>query len=441
MTTITPTYNQNLFDRSNTLGKSIISAMSNWLHDGHWHQSVDEDGRWGRMLAIPALAATIYRYDTTQTDYKQAAIDSIEAAFTWNLEPFFKATPIWIYPALAANGHYSHVFGQAAIPNRNYSFFAQGEWGRHPPEVAQDFETFEDLNHIIWTMDMLYFGPDGVNPSGGIDKKTVKRWLDNCKACMDWLYDINGHPAYYANGNLIACLMAAAGHLADFILRFEGPVAPSEWPRYKEIYEQCYFTLFTPSLLFPGTTYGSQFTGYGLVTDVAPIYFDWSDAFIHFTETSTHPNTVPTPNSDYVYGSAQMDWVSSLFSVTRDERLNRILNGIYNTLEARMNWTTFTMDCSGGSRQNGSATRPGMTGPFFVMSLMSGRYPPLRTTRLSNTTTMLSAWDTVTTGFAANLAPSVQNIPYGWATGATLSYCHSIAVVMHAAYQSRTKLT
>lgn len=440
MADLLPQYNQDLHDRTMTFGKSFLNAMSPWYHDGHWHQSVDENGRWGRFLSLPQLAATMWRYDNSLTDYRDVAVESVENTFKWNLWPLYKAAaPYSPHPPLAANGYLSHVVGQTS-KNRYYSYLASGEWGTYPPENESDpsFETGEDLIALVWTLDMLYYGPDGKTPSGGIDTTTAKRWLRNLKACMDWLYDINGHPTYYSNGNIVACIMAAAGHLADFVLRFEGPGA--EWNRYREIYEQTYFTLFTPSLNYPATTYGAQFAGYGIVKDTTGVYYDWSDTFAHFTEVSNHIVPIPTPNNDWVYGNAQMTHVAMLFSVTRDERLNHILNGLYNTLEARMNWSTFTMDCSGGSRQNGSATRGGMTGPFFVMSLMSGRYPPLRVTRLANTATMLAAWDTASTGYAATFNPVTVNIPHGWASGAVITVCGEVAYIMHAANQANQKL-
>jgi hypothetical protein len=422
-----------------------LGVVSEFYQDGQWHIG-DENTAWYLSPCFAALAATLYRYDTTMSSaqkasYLQICVDTVNAAIMWNQGPAVTRTPVYVYNATP--GYPGSLFLGLPSFSKAMVNYDGGPWGTPDPVGSDENGTIEVIATFCWILDELYMG-------GGIDASQAAVWLTSIKLAADWLIDFNGNPIWYTNGNYVSHELLAYGHLA-LICRKLGDEAG--WERYSQAYEQTIQTLIYP--FGNNTPASTQWAEYGYTVDVAgsgssgtgtgPTHAailtatgttsDGSTETGHLTETPSHSVITPgvTNTFDGVYSQLQADLLATLYCVNRDYRVNYLLNAVTNKLDTITSYSTYLIDCTGGSRQTGIR---GWTGGYQYVVGLLGRRSNNRT-NLTNVNAN-AIWDQQ---LAANLTANGSNVIGQIQSSTARQYRIAIATALHACYLVAPRLT
>lgn len=438
--------------------KTNLGIMSRFQEAGQWHIG-DENQYWYFSPAFAGLAATMFKFDNSLVLYRKLAVETVEQSFKWNLNEPVVTAPRFAYPLTPL--YPTTVFTGLNLDgaSRPIAKFDAGPWGLPDPVGSDENGTIEASASICWIIDALFFAPDGYTPSGGIDLPTAERWLQNIKYAADWLIDWNGNPIWYTNGNYVAHEALLFAHLSMLCRKIGAQYSSDDpraiaheasWARYSQAYELTMQTLIYPQgNALPAS---AQWANYGYTVDIAGsgsggtgvgtsalltpggTVSDGSSETGHFTETPSHSTITPgvTNTFDGAYTLLQMDILATLFLVNRDWRVNYILNAIWNKLEPLTNFSTYVVNCNGGSRQSGNR---GWNGGYQnVISMLSRR--SLNRTNLTNAICTGGWSSSVAPNLSTNSSIDISLMP----TGSARNYRIGVATTLHACYQADNKL-
>lgn len=371
--------------RLEAFGHENLGILSEFYADSQWHVA-DENTAWCFAFDFSALAATMYRYCTPRIEaYAKIAIETMDAALVWNLNTPVTTTPRYVYTATPS--YPGSLFTGLPSVDKPIAPFDGGPWGTPDPVGSDENTTIEVIATFCWIIDELY-------EAKALTMEQAKAYVAKLKFAADWLIDWNGNPTWYTNGNYVAHELLAYGHLALLCRKFKDEPG---WARYSQAYEQTIQTLIYPFGNNPPAN--AQWAGYGYVetvlgsesTSSVPAILkaggttsDGSSATGHLTETSGHPVPQQANTFDGVYSQLTLDVLTTLYMINRDWRVNYLVNALWNKLATISNFTTYLIDCSGGSRQGGVR---GWTGGYQNVIGLIGR-------RTSNRTQITNAFCT-----------------------------------------------
>lgn len=420
-----------------------LGIASEYHADGQWHLG-GENTAWYLGPCLAALAATLYRYDDAMTDEQKAdylaiCIETVDTALVWNLNTPTMRTPTYTYAATTSYPG-SLFAGLPAYAKRTASFDG-GPWGTPDVVGSDENGTIEAIASFCWILDELY-------EAEGIDETKAKDWLRSLKYAADWLIDFNGNPLWYTNGNYVAHQCLSYGHLALLCRKLDDEPG---WARYSQAYELAVQTLIYPqgnnaptstqwanygyTVTVAGTGTSGTGTGTAALLTVGGTGSDGSSETGHLTETTSHSVITPgvTNTFDGAYTQLALDCLTTLFTLNRDWRINYLINAMFNKLETITNYSTYLIDCTGGSRQTGIR---GWTGGYqYVIALLGQR--ALNRTTLTNTN-LNNIWDQQ---LAANLTGNGGNVIGQLQLSTARQYRIAVATTLHAAYTVAPRLT
>jgi hypothetical protein len=173
-----------------------------------------------------------------------------------------------------------------------------------------------------------------------LSSDTRGRWADAIVRGADYLIT-SGDTTWYANGNI----NLAYAEVLYLAWRVSGQ------QRFADAYEAEWAFLNNPPK--------PRWNGYGLALTKLPTAPDGSNGAGYLTESSTGP-----PGFDPEYTQLQLDTASSLFVLSHDARVLRLMNLLLDVELPRVS-STFTLDATGGSRH--SLYTPFMTSGLAVL--------------------------------------------------------------------------
>jgi hypothetical protein len=182
-----------------------------------------------------------------------------------------------------------------------------------------------------------------------IDPATRARWATSLGRAADYLINA-GHTTWYANGNL---------NLRYAAVLYSAWLATGE-PRFKSAYDAEWAFVTAPNQ--------TRWTGYGLQITRQPTTPDGSDGAGYLAEGSGG-----APGYDPSYTQTQLDFATSLYVMSKDPRVLRLMNLEVNQLLPRVD-SAFTLDATNGSRKN--YITPFMTSALAVL-VHTGTRPDL----------------------------------------------------------------
>jgi hypothetical protein len=293
---------------------------------------------------------------------------------------------------------------------------------------ATGLERIVFSTHLAWSLYVL---------GNTISEPRRTKWLTAIKSNVEAL-EASGELTWYSNGNWVANQVRML-YLTAQVCKQSGDLAG--YARYNILYERNYTFLTKPWTVpvpnFP--TGNAQWTGYGLITDVAGGWTDWSDTQAHLTEVLGGP---PMPNAgagsswngqapfstfDGDYAGLQMDHLCQWFVASRDVRALKILNGVANKYFSLVDTTTWIGNFSNQSRHS-NATNPTFTPSLAVLTLLGQR---LATSSTYTDVKVLDHWDKM---IVPNL--SIANPGYG----VCRSYVNVLGTVLLACEQAQLRL-
>jgi hypothetical protein len=160
-----------------------------------------------------------------------------------------------------------------------------------------------------------------------LSSDTRSRWADAIVRGADYLIT-SGDTTWYANGN-INLAYAEVMYLAWRV---------SGQQRFADAYEAEWAFLNNPPT--------PRWSGYGLVLTKLPTAASGCDGAGYLTESGSG-----APGFDPEYTQLQLDTASSLFVLSHDARVLRLMNLLLNVELPRVS-STFTLDATGGSRHS-----------------------------------------------------------------------------------------
>lgn len=381
-----PTLSDNLKTRALTLGESILTKLSQWYEAGTFKNPWGE--QWVYTSSAPAALCASLFVETANPKYLATSIE----AWDYAIDNLF---------------HPSNYFIDVA-------------------NSATNLERIVFATHLSWTLFIL---------GNQLDAAHQKKWLAAVKGNIEQL-ETSGELIWYANGNWSANQVRML-YLATQVCKQQGDTV--EYARYNTLYERNVVFLTTPVTTDP------KWAGYGLVTDVAGGWADWSDYQAHLTELNGGPpipnagagtswnNVAPFGTYDGDYAGLALEHLTQWFAVSRDIRALKILNGYTNKYLSTVNTTTWIGNFSNGSRHNNPGN--GINTPALpVLALLGERQVVGALAAPFTDAQVLAQWDVM-------VIPSLSqytggNIPFA----ACRSLLNVIGTVLYACDQSQQRL-
>lgn len=385
---LSPALAENLNNKALATGHTILSAMSQWYHEGFFHTMSDD--AWNQQLNAAALSAIMARYDLPSNGntavYRQIAVDTVNRAIKRNI--------------------YTNQSGSFI----RFSDGAEGIEDESGPtgDDTINIETIASIGSIMYSLD------------NSISDDDRKAWLHTLTGCLDYLATLN-YPYWYINGNYAIHLALCYWYVQDQCFKLN---LLDTGKKYLALYQDSYSMVVSPSTTVPPPT-NTQWVGYGQRIDVQGTWIDFSDTTGYITETDGYKGVNPNPAYDQVYGLLQLDLLSEWYTVSRDFRVMKILNMSHNKMEPFITTSNWTINCNGGSRNPTGGIR-GYTGGWMQGIALLGLRSSNRT--IFSDVNMLSSYDSCASSLTSTLANSqvAQFTLRQWriAIGGTIRACN-----------------
>lgn len=336
----------NLRTRAITLGGTILGSYAQWYEDGAFYNAFGN--QWVYTTGGPiGLAANMYRA-TRDKKYLEITLESCDYAVDQLQHPtggyFIDVQP----PTTASTALEIYVF----ILTIGWVLFVLEDAIDHDHAAHYMRCMRKNVEHIVTTADIIWF----------------------------------------ENGNWVANKVRMLHLLREVSRRLRNE---TDYAYYDALYTSAYALMITPVLT------DSRWTGYGLITDVAGTWSDWSDTQAHITELASGP---PMPNAgagtssdgiapfstyDGDYTALTLDHLAGWYVASLDFRARKLLNGVTNKYMATVNTTTWLGNFTHGSRHN-NPNNSIYTPALAVLAMLGERQSG--TTNFTDTI-VLDQWD------------------------------------------------